>query len=167
MCTFPDFFFHLWHSVFILTVDVGNIGELHLAYFPFIYQFVDCRSQQPRGLRRRSWPLGYWDRGFESCSRHGPCICFCVVLSCAVEAFAAGCHSSKAVLPSSTFFSTAAVHKIFVFSVCCVAPTIYVAFSARQSVHFYGSATEHQVTQWRGNKIWNILAIIFICKCQY
>jgi hypothetical protein len=32
-------------------------------------------------LRRRFWPLGYWDRGFESRSSHG-CLCFCVVLSC-------------------------------------------------------------------------------------
>jgi hypothetical protein len=85
------FFFHLWHSVVILTVDVGNIGELHLAYFPFIYQFVDCRSQQPRGLRRRSWPLGYWDHRFESRSRYG-CFssCFSVALSCVGRGFCDG-----------------------------------------------------------------------------
>jgi hypothetical protein len=35
------------------------------------------------GLRHRSWPLDYWDRGFESRSWHG-CLslCFSVVLSC-------------------------------------------------------------------------------------
>jgi hypothetical protein len=40
-----------------------------------------CLSRWPRGLRRRSWPLGYWNRWFESRSRHG-CLCVCVVLSC-------------------------------------------------------------------------------------
>jgi hypothetical protein len=42
---------------------------------------VVCRSQWPRCLRRRSWPLGYWARGFESHSSH-QCLslCFCVVL---------------------------------------------------------------------------------------
>jgi hypothetical protein len=41
------------------------------------------RSPWPRGPRRWSWPLGYWDRVFESRSGHG-CLslCFCVVLSC-------------------------------------------------------------------------------------
>jgi hypothetical protein len=35
----------------------------------------------PRGLRRRSTPLGYWDRGLESSSGHGRLsLCFCVVL---------------------------------------------------------------------------------------
>jgi hypothetical protein len=40
------------------------------------------RSRWPRGLRRRYWPLGCWNRGFESCSRHG-CLSlrFCIVLS--------------------------------------------------------------------------------------
>jgi hypothetical protein len=42
---------------------------------------VLCRSRWPRGLRCRSWPLGYWDRGFQSRLEHG-CLCFCVVLSC-------------------------------------------------------------------------------------
>jgi hypothetical protein len=39
------------------------------------------RSQWPRGLRRGFWPLDYWDRGFESHSRHA-CLCFCFVISC-------------------------------------------------------------------------------------
>jgi hypothetical protein len=30
-----------------------------------------CRSQWPRGLRRRSTPLASWDRGFESHRWHG------------------------------------------------------------------------------------------------
>jgi hypothetical protein len=42
-----------------------------------------CRPQWPCGLRRGSWPVDCWDRGFESRSRHG-CLSasFCVVLSC-------------------------------------------------------------------------------------
>jgi hypothetical protein len=44
---------------------------------------VFCRSQWPRGVRRRYWPLGYWNRGFESLLGRG-CLslCFCVLLSC-------------------------------------------------------------------------------------
>jgi hypothetical protein len=38
-----------------------------------------CRSQWPCGLRRGSWPIGCWDRGLESRSKHG-----CVVLCCPV-----------------------------------------------------------------------------------
>jgi hypothetical protein len=51
-------------------------------YFPHACnKYVQYRW--PRGLKRRSWPLGYWDRGFESRSRHG-CLslCFCVKLPC-------------------------------------------------------------------------------------
>jgi hypothetical protein len=33
------------------------------------------------GSKAKSWPLGYWDRGFESRSSHG-CLCFCVVFPC-------------------------------------------------------------------------------------
>jgi hypothetical protein len=42
-----------------------------------------CLSRWPCCLRRRSWPLGYWDRCFESRSWNG-CLslCFCVMLSC-------------------------------------------------------------------------------------
>jgi hypothetical protein len=42
---------------------------------------TSCCFRWPRGLRRRSWPLGYWNRGFKSRSKHG-CLslCFCVVL---------------------------------------------------------------------------------------
>jgi hypothetical protein len=48
-----------------------------------LYKPVKGRSQWPRGLTHRFWPLGYWDNGLESRSRHG-CfsLCFCVVLSC-------------------------------------------------------------------------------------
>jgi hypothetical protein len=44
---------------------------------------IQSLSQWPCGLRRRSWPFGYCDRGFESRSRHG-CfgLCFCVMFSC-------------------------------------------------------------------------------------
>jgi hypothetical protein len=50
-----------------------------------------CRSQWPCGLRRGSWPVGCWDREFESRSRHG-CLSasFCVVLSCVGRGLATG-----------------------------------------------------------------------------
>jgi hypothetical protein len=43
----------------------------------------NCQSQCPCGLRRGSWPVDCWDRGFKSRSRH-ECLSasFCVVLSC-------------------------------------------------------------------------------------
>jgi hypothetical protein len=43
---------------------------------------IFCQSRLPRCLRRRSWPFGCWDRGFESRLRHG-CLLLssCVVLS--------------------------------------------------------------------------------------
>jgi hypothetical protein len=40
-----------------------------------------CRSQWSCGLRRGSWPVGCWDRGFESRSRHG---CLSLVFLCCV-----------------------------------------------------------------------------------
>jgi hypothetical protein len=47
-----------------------------------VYRNTVGLSHWPRGLRRRSRLLGYWDRRFESSSRNG-CLtlCFCVVLS--------------------------------------------------------------------------------------
>jgi hypothetical protein len=51
------------------------------------------RSQWPCGLRRGSWPFGYWDHGFESRLRHGHLSAsFCVVLPCALRR---ADHSSK------------------------------------------------------------------------
>jgi hypothetical protein len=41
----------------------------------------NCRSRWPRGLRRRYWLLGYWARGFESCSRY-ECLSLCVRVVC-------------------------------------------------------------------------------------
>jgi hypothetical protein len=51
----------------------------------------DGRSQWPCGLRRWSWSVGCWDRGFESRSWHG-CLSasFCVVLSCVCRGLATG-----------------------------------------------------------------------------
>jgi hypothetical protein len=57
----------------------------------FRSQLTYCRSQWPCGLRRGSCPVGCWDRGFESRSRHG-CLSasFCVVLSCVGRGLATG-----------------------------------------------------------------------------
>jgi hypothetical protein len=48
-------------------------------------EYITCnsRSRWPRGLRRRSLPLGCWDSGFQSRCGHG-CLSLCiyVVLSC-------------------------------------------------------------------------------------
>jgi len=51
-------------------------------YFSFWYPA--CRSQWPRGLRRRSWPLSCWDCGFESHRWHG-CLSVVSVVCCQVE----------------------------------------------------------------------------------
>jgi hypothetical protein len=58
------------------------------------------RSQWPCGLRRGSWPVGCWDRGFESRSRQG-CLSafFCVVLSCVGRGLATGWSLVQGVLP--------------------------------------------------------------------
>jgi hypothetical protein len=49
------------------------LGELN-------FKFEVCRaSLRPRGLRRGSWPVGCWDRGFESCLRH---VCLSLVFLC-------------------------------------------------------------------------------------
>jgi hypothetical protein len=59
-----------------------------------------CRSQWPCGLRHGAWPVGCWDRGFESGARHG-CLSasFCVVLSCVGRGLATGCSLVQGVLP--------------------------------------------------------------------
>jgi hypothetical protein len=59
----------------------------------------DCRSQWPCGLTRGSWPVGCWDREFESRLRHG-CLSasFCVVLSCVGRGLATGWSLVQGVL---------------------------------------------------------------------
>jgi hypothetical protein len=60
-----------------------------------------CRLQRPRGVGRGSWPLGYWDRRFESRSRHG-CLSssFCVVLYCVGRGLTTGWSLVQGVLPN-------------------------------------------------------------------
>jgi hypothetical protein len=57
------------------------------------------RSQWPCGLRRETWPVSCWDRGFESRLRHG-CLSasFCVVLSCVGRGLATGWSLVRGVL---------------------------------------------------------------------
>jgi hypothetical protein len=56
-------------------------------------KFTACERtlQWPRGLRRGSWPVGCWDRGFESRLSHG-CLSasFYVMLSCVGRGLATG-----------------------------------------------------------------------------
>jgi hypothetical protein len=61
----------IFELVLFLTYTFSSLGSLVVM------------NQWPCGLRRGSWPVGCWDRGFESRSRHG-CLSasFCVVLSC-------------------------------------------------------------------------------------
>jgi hypothetical protein len=70
--------------VIIFSIEVGVIVFVNsVALF--------YRSQWPCGLRRGSWPVGCWDRGFESRSRHGcSSASFCVVLSCVGRDVATG-----------------------------------------------------------------------------
>jgi hypothetical protein len=61
---------------------------------------INCRSQWPCGLRRGPWPVGCWDCGFESRSRHGcSSASFCVVLSCVGRGLATGWSLVQGVLP--------------------------------------------------------------------
>jgi hypothetical protein len=75
---------------------LGLEGIIQAASITVLTAFPELLEQAglslwTRDLRRRFWQLRYWDCGFESRSRHG-CLslCFCVVLSCVVEAFATG-----------------------------------------------------------------------------
>jgi hypothetical protein len=73
--------------------------QCHPSWFNHPYN-IWCRSQWPCGLRRGSWPVGCWDRGFESRSRHG-CLSasFCVVLPCVGRGLATGWSLVQGVLP--------------------------------------------------------------------
>jgi hypothetical protein len=56
---------------------------MFLHYLYLLVSLVHYVPVWPCGLRRRSWPLGYWDRELEARSRNR-CwsSCFCVVLFC-------------------------------------------------------------------------------------
>jgi hypothetical protein len=65
-------------------------NSIYYSRFRLVIEF-SCRSQWPCGLRRGYWPVGCWDRGFESCSRHR-CLSasFFAVLSCVGRDLATG-----------------------------------------------------------------------------
>jgi hypothetical protein len=81
------------NAIFILAPEIKRklfAILLHIPYFCIVIN-IKCRSQWPCGLRRGSWPVGCWDRGFESRSRHGRLSAsFCVVLSCVGRGLATG-----------------------------------------------------------------------------
>jgi hypothetical protein len=79
-----------WPHIFMFSYYNIVYTSHHACYIPAHLILLDFnilirggRSQWLCGLRRGSWPVGCWDRGFESRSRHG-CLStsFCVVLSC-------------------------------------------------------------------------------------
>jgi hypothetical protein len=95
--TGPPYFTFLWHTLHrsrnvTLHMPVVCLKcDIVATILPFILSVAQlcslllkfCRSHWPRGLRRRSSPLGYWDRWFESRSGHGSLfLCLYVVLSC-------------------------------------------------------------------------------------
>jgi hypothetical protein len=45
------------------------------------FNLSEVKTRGRRSWWRWSWAFGYWDRGFESRSRHG-CLWLCVMLSC-------------------------------------------------------------------------------------
>ena len=50
----------------------------------WVSNIQSCRSQWPRGLRRRFRPLACWECGFESHRRHG-CLSVVIVVCCQVQ----------------------------------------------------------------------------------
>jgi hypothetical protein len=80
-------------NVFMSLVN-ENLAAVRTSFY--VTKQIARRSQWPCGLRRGSWPVGCWDRGFESRLRHG-CLSasFCVVLYCVVEALRRADHSFK------------------------------------------------------------------------
>jgi hypothetical protein len=67
----------------------------------YLILIMSGRSQWPCGLWCGSWPVGCWNRGVESRSRHG-CLSasFCVVLSCVGRGLATGWSLVQGVRPT-------------------------------------------------------------------
>jgi hypothetical protein len=65
--------------------DLSHGNASHQRYFKICLSITTFsgRSRWPLSLRRRSWPLACWNRGFESRPRHG-CLSLClyVMLPC-------------------------------------------------------------------------------------
>jgi hypothetical protein len=97
------------------------------------------RSQWPCGLRRGSWLVDCWDRGFESRSRHGYLSAsFCVVLSCVGRGLAMGWSLVQGVLQYVGFeVLTAVGTKMAVFWVVapCSLVEIYKRFRGPCCLH--------------------------------
>jgi hypothetical protein len=80
---------------------ISTLRERNIDIFKFTgNKGTYSRSQWPCGLTRGSSPVGCWDRGFESRSRHG-CLSasFCAVLSCVGRGLATGWSLVQGVLP--------------------------------------------------------------------
>jgi hypothetical protein len=100
--SFFSFFtsFHRFFFIFFLFLtNIQNVFRHIVNYYTQILP-QDGRSQWPCGLRRGSWPVGCWDCGFESHSKHG-CLSasFCFVLSYVGRGIATGWSLVHGVLP--------------------------------------------------------------------
>jgi hypothetical protein len=82
--SFAYVFLLLFHISFVLHCLFGflNCNRKHPLDFNWFRErnIPHCRSQWPRGLRRRSWSLGRCDHRFESRSAYGCWSSFCVVV---------------------------------------------------------------------------------------
>jgi hypothetical protein len=88
---------YLWNCSVLQRVHLPNAVKISVTIFN--RPVTCCRSKWPCGLRRGSWPVGCWDRGVESRSRHGCLSLVCVVLSCVGRGLATGWSLVQGVLP--------------------------------------------------------------------
>jgi hypothetical protein len=68
-------------SIYSLFLSFVVCLAIKYLMYLLIFNYLFGRSQWRCGLRRGSWPVGCWDRGFESCLSHG---CLSLVFLCSV-----------------------------------------------------------------------------------